>query len=48
MMPPDWRERLPWLVARFSHLGISADASALSAAEAWALFRYLSRLAEGA
>jgi hypothetical protein len=48
MRPLDWRECLPWLIARFPELGVSADVAALSTAEAWGLFRYLGRLAGGA
>ena len=47
MRPPEWRERLQHLVARFPALGLSGDVTALTAAEAWAVFRYLSPLAEG-
>lgn len=43
----DWLERLQSLSARFSHLGMSADLSALSVIEAWGLYLFLLRLAEG-
>ncbi len=43
----DWKERLQYLSARFSHLGIGADIAALSIFEAWGLYLYLSRLADG-
>jgi hypothetical protein len=48
MMALEWRERLQWLIARFPEQCVGADLAALSTAEAWGLFRYLSRLAEGA
>jgi hypothetical protein len=48
MRPLDWPERLQQLVAQFPELGVSADVAALSIAEAWGLFCYLSRLAKGA
>ena len=47
MKPLEWRERLQHLIARFPELGLSGDVAALSTAEAWGLFRFLSRLAEG-
>ena len=43
----DWLERLQSLSVRFSHLGIGADLAALSVIEAWGVYRYLSRLADG-
>lgn len=43
----DWRERLHMLCNRFAHLGTGADIAALSAIEAWGLYRFLSRLADG-
>lgn len=43
----DWLERLQCLSARLSYLGIGADLAALSAIEAWGLYRFLSRLADG-
>lgn len=43
----DWLIRLYWLAARFSHLGVEADLAALSLADAWALYRFLSRLEGG-
>ena len=42
-----WVERLQCLSARFSHLGIGADLAALSMIEAWGLYLFLSRLADG-
>ena len=47
MNPPAWLERLQWLAARFSGQGMGADVFALSVADAWGLYRYLSRLAAG-
>lgn len=43
----DWMERLQSLSVRFSHLGMGADLTALSLIEAWGLYLYLSRLADG-
>ena len=43
----DWLERLQCLSVRFSHLGIGADLAALSIVEAWGLYLFLSRLADG-
>jgi len=43
----DWLDRLQCLSARFSHLGIGADIAALSIVEAWGLYLFLSRLADG-
>jgi hypothetical protein len=43
----DWMERLQSLSVRFSHLGIGADLAALSIVEAWGLYLFLSRLADG-
>lgn len=42
-----WLERLQCLSVRFSHLGIGADIAALSIIEAWGLYLFLSRLADG-
>lgn len=43
----DWMERLQSLSVRFSHLGVGADLAALSMIEAWGLYLFLSRLADG-
>jgi hypothetical protein len=43
----DWLDRLQCLSVRFSHLGIGADIAALSIVEAWGLYLFLSRLADG-
>lgn len=43
----DWLERLGMLLARFSNLGIGADIASLSLIEAWGLYRFLMRLADG-
>ena len=48
MRPPAWLERLQWLAERLPGYGMGADLAALSIADAWGLFRYLSRLADGA
>jgi hypothetical protein len=47
MKPDDWLERLQSLSARFSYLGIGADLAALSTIDAWGLYLFLSRLADG-
>lgn len=47
MISLGWMERLQCLSARFSHLGIGADLAALSIIEAWGLYLFLSRLADG-
>jgi hypothetical protein len=43
----DWLERLQCLSVRLSHFGIGADMAALSIVEAWGLYLFLSRLADG-
>ena len=40
-------ERLQMLCNRFSYLGMGADLAALSINEAWGLYLFLSRLADG-
>lgn len=45
MKPQHWRSHLAMLAARFSSLGIGPDLTALTMAEAWGLYGYLSRLA---
>lgn len=47
MKPDDWLERLESLTVRFSHLGIGADLTALSLIDAWGVYLFLSRLADG-
>ncbi len=47
MSDGSWLEQLEMLLARFSHLGIGADLAALSIVEAWGLYRFLLRLADG-
>ena len=42
-----WLERLQSLCVQYSHLGVSADVASLSIVEAWGLYLFLSRLAEG-
>jgi len=42
-----WLERLHMLCNRFAYLGMGADLAALSVIEAWGLYRFLSRLADG-
>lgn len=41
-----WLEHLEMLLVRFSHLGIGADIASLSLVELWAVYLYLSRLAD--
>ena len=48
MRPPGWLERLAWLAARFPEFGIGSDLAALPAADLWGLYRFLSRIADGA
>jgi|CXWL01.1.fsa_nt_gi hypothetical protein len=47
MKPDDWLEHLQSLAVRFSHLGVGADLAALSMIEAWGVYLFLSRLADG-
>ena len=42
-----WLDRLQCLITRFAYLGIGTDIAALSLIEAWGLYRYLTRLADG-
>jgi hypothetical protein len=42
-----WLEDLQALAARFSGYGIGPDLAGLSLAQAWALYRFLCRLAGG-
>lgn len=42
-----WMELLQSLSVRFSHLGIGGDLASLSLVEAWGLYLFLSRLADG-
>ena len=43
----DWLERLQALAVRFSGWGIGPDLAGLTMAEAWGLFLFLRRMAEG-
>ena len=47
MSNPQWLEHLQELIGRFSSIGIDADIASLSLIEAWGLYCYLMRLAEG-
>ena len=47
MTAPAWLEDLQALAARFDGLGIGPDLAALTLAEAWALYRFLARMAGG-
>ena len=42
-----WLDRLQCLIVRFAYLGISSDLAGYSIIEAWGLYRYLTRLADG-
>lgn len=42
-----WFERLQMLCVKFSHLGVGADLASLSLIDAWGLYVYLNRLANG-
>ena len=44
-MSAAWLDRLQCLIARLPELGIGADLAALSAADLWGLYRFLSRVA---
>jgi hypothetical protein len=44
---PTWLERLQWLVARFPEYAAGPDLGALCAADAWGLYLFLRRMAEG-
>lgn len=46
MTAPDWLERLLWLAARYPQAGISPDLAVLAMAVLWAVYRFLSHLAE--
>lgn len=48
MSPAAWLDRLQCLAARFPEHGIGADLAALSTADLWGLYRFLSRIADGA
>lgn len=48
MKQATWLERLHYLAGRFPELGIGADLAAMSAAELWGVYRFLSRIADGA
>ncbi|SFM91056.1 hypothetical protein [Nitrosomonas communis] len=45
-MNETWLERLEMLLAGYSHLGIGSDVASLNSSELWALYLYLSRLAD--
>jgi hypothetical protein len=47
MRPAAWLERLQWLVARFPECEVDPDLGALCIADAWGVYRFLSRLANG-
>jgi hypothetical protein len=46
--PGDWQWRLHELIARFPQHGAAADVAGLSLTDLWGLYRFLTRLAEGA
>jgi len=43
-----WLDRLQCLAARFPELCLGSDLAALSVAELWGFYRFLSRIAQGA
>ena len=45
--PAFWIDELQALAARFSALGITPDIAGLTLAEAWGLFVFLRRIAQG-
>lgn len=47
MNAPGWVQHLQALAARFGAHGIGPDLAALTLAEAWGLYRFLSRIAGG-
>lgn len=47
MKPAAWLERLQCLAARFPELCLGSDLAALSVADLWGLYRFLSRMADG-
>ena len=47
MRPAAWLDRLQCLATRFPEFGVGADLAALSAADLWGLYRFLSRIADG-
>lgn len=47
MRPAAWLDRLRCLAMRFPELGVGADLAALSAADLWGVYRFLSRVADG-
>ena len=48
MRPTAWLERFESLAARFPELYLGTDLAALSLAELWGLYGFLSRIADGA
>ena len=42
-----WLERLYWLAERCSQWGVYPDLAALSLADLWGLYCFLSRIADG-
>lgn len=46
MTPVHWLERLQWLAARFPQYGVSPDLAGLALADLWAIYQFLSRVAE--
>lgn len=47
MNGPGWLEDLHALAARFDWMGIGPDLAELTLAEAWGLYRFLTRIAGG-
>lgn len=42
-----WLDKLQCLITRLAYLGIGSDIAALSIVEAWGLYCFLTRLADG-
>ncbi|SFO33767.1 hypothetical protein SAMN05216332_11139 [Nitrosospira briensis] len=42
-----WLDQLQMLCVKFSHLGVGAELASLSLIEAWGVYLYLARLANG-
>ena len=46
MTPAAWEQALARLISRLPQYGVTADLSAMTSAELWGLYRFLTRLAE--
>ena len=47
MTPPDWLERLQMLAARLPQCGVGPDLAGLALSDLWAVYRFLTRIAQG-